>query len=140
MKKVVLLMTAVMLAGVLTTQAQGGGGGGNFQRRTVEERVKSVMDKLGDLKLDKDQTTKTDSVFTEYYRTRDKVMQDAMAGGAQPDREKMRETNQKLSADRDDKLKKIFTDEQFKKWKELEPTLRPQRGGGGGGNGGGGNN
>jgi periplasmic protein CpxP/Spy len=137
MKKAVILLTAVLFAGVLSTQAQGGGG--NFPRRTVEERVKSVMDKLGDLKLDKDQTTKTDSVFTEFYRSRDKMVQDAMAGGGQPDRDKMRESNQKLAADRDDKLKKIFTEDQYKKWKdEIEATTRPQRGGGGG-NGGGGN-
>src|SRR5215831_7178872 len=70
MKKMIILI-AVVLAGIYTTQAQGGGG---YQRRTVEERVKMVMDRLGDLKLDKDQTTKTDSVFTEYYRNRDKAM------------------------------------------------------------------
>lgn len=127
MKKVIVLMTAVLFAGVLTTQAQGGGGG---QRRTVEERVKAVMEKLADFKLDKDHSTQTEAVFTDYYKTRDKMMQDAMAGG-QPNREEMREKGQKLSGERDEKLKKIFTEEQFKKWKdEIEPTLRPQRGGG----------
>ena len=46
----------------------------------------------------------------------------------------MREKMQKLQAERDDKLKKIFTDDQYKKWKdEIEPTTRPQRGGNGGG-------
>ena len=129
MKKAVILITAVLFAGVLSTRAQGGGG----PRRTVEERVKSVMDKLADLKLDKDQTNRTDSVFTDFYRSRDKMMQDARAGGAQPDREKMREDFQKLATERDEKLKKIFTEDQFKKWKdEIEPTTRPQRGGGGG--------
>jgi hypothetical protein len=45
--------------------------------------------------------------------------------------------------DRDDKLKAIFTPEQFKKYKdEVEATLRPQRPQGGGmqSSGGGGNN
>ena len=138
MKKMIVL-AAVVFAGIFTTQAQGGGGGGQ-QRRTVEERVKMVMDKLVDLKMDKDQTTKTDSAFTKYYRNREKAMQDMMAGGAQPDRDKMREATQKLTTDRDDELKKIMSADQFKKWKEeIEPTMRGNRGGGGG-NGGGGNN
>jgi periplasmic protein CpxP/Spy len=135
MKKSIILAVAIVLIGFLGAQAQGGqGGGGGFQRRTVEERVKSVMEKLGDLKLDKDQTVKADSAFTESFRAQDKAMEELRAGGGQPDREKMRETRQKLVAERDEKLKKIFTEAQFKKWKEeIEPTTRPQRGGGGGG-------
>jgi protein CpxP len=143
MKKSIILAAFAVLIGVFSAQAQGGnGGGGGFQRRTVEERVKSVMEKLGDLKLDKDQTTKADSAFSEFYRAQDKARQEAMAGGGQPDREKMREVRQKLEADRDEKLKKIFSEAQFKKWKdEIEATTRPQRGGGvGNRNGGGGNN
>jgi periplasmic protein CpxP/Spy len=58
------------------------------------------------------------------------------AGGGQPDREAMREKFQKLAGERDEKLKGIFNEDQFKKWKdEIEPSLRPQRrNGGGGGN------
>jgi protein CpxP len=34
----------------------------------------------------------------------------------------------KLNIDRDEQLKQIFTDDQFKKWKDdIEPALRPQR-------------
>ena len=50
------------------------------------------------------------------------------AGGAQPDRDKMRAEVQKLNGERDEKLKKVFTADQFKKFKdEIEATLRPQR-------------
>jgi hypothetical protein len=36
-----------------------------------------------------------------------------------------------LATERDNKLKAIFTADQFKKWQdEIEPALRPQRGGG----------
>jgi hypothetical protein len=55
----------------------------------------------------------------------------------------MRERMQKLAGDRDEKLKKIYSEDQFKKWKdEIEPSVRQRGGGGnrGGGNGGGGNN
>jgi protein CpxP len=134
MKKAILLI-AIVLTGVLAVQAQGNGGG--FQRRTPEERLKLTKEKLADLKLNQDQTTKSDSVFMDSYRTQDKIFEEMRAGGGQPDREAMREKFQKLAADRDEKLKKIFTEDQFKKWKdEREPSLRPQRrnNGGGGGN------
>jgi len=143
MKKTIFLLLAIAVTGVYTVNAQGGGGGG-FQRRTVEERVKMVMDKIADFKLEKAKADDADSAFTTYYRAQEKMMQDMRAGGGQPDRDKMRESMQKLAGERDDKLKTIFTADQFKKWKdEIEPSMRPQRGGGGGGNrggnGGGGN-
>ena len=137
MKKAIFLLT-IAITGVLAVQAQGGGGG--FQRRTPEERLKMVKEKLTDLKLDKDQTTKSDSAFLDFYKAQDKVFEDMRAAGGAPDRDAMREKMQKLAAERDEKLKKIFTEDQFKKWKdEIEPTTRPQRGGGGGNRGGGNN-
>jgi len=132
MKKKVLLLASFALMTVFVVNAQGGGGG---MQRSVPERVKMVMDKLVDFKLDKDKTALTDSAFTNYYRSQQKAMEDMRAAGGQPDREKMMETRKKLADERDEKLKKIFTDEQFKKWKdEIEPTTRPQRPNGGGGN------
>jgi periplasmic protein CpxP/Spy len=139
MKKVILLL-AIAITGVFAVQAQGQGGPGGFQRRTPEERLKQVKEKVVDLKLDNDQTTKSDSTFMEFFRGQNKMFEEMRAGGA-PDREQMREKNQKLAAERDEKLKKIFTEDQFKKWKdEIEPSLRPQRGGNRGGGNGGGNN
>jgi biopolymer transport protein ExbB/TolQ len=136
MKKVILLI-AIAITGALAVQAQGGGGGG-FQRRTPEERLKMAKEKLADLKLDKDQTTKTDSIFMDYFRSQDKVFEDMRSAGGPPDRDQIREKMKKLADDRDDKLKKVFTDDQFKKWKdEIEPSMRPQRGGGGNRGGGG---
>ena len=136
MKKVILLLIAVATAGVFTANAQGGGGGG-FQRRTPDENLKMVKEKLVDLKLTPEQTTKSDSVFLNFYKDRDKMMEDMRAGGGTPDRDAMREKSQKMSDARDEKLKAIFSADQFKKWKdEIEPAMRPQRrqGGGGGGN------
>jgi len=133
MKKKILLLSAFALLSFCAVNAQGGGGG--MQRMTVPERVKLVMDKLADFKLDKDKTALTDSAFTEYYRGGQKMREEAMAGGGQPDRDAMREKMKKLADERDEKLKKIFTDEQYKKWKdEIEPTTRPQRPPGGGNN------
>ena len=89
------------------------------------------MDKLADFKLDKDKSALTDSAFTNFYKGQQKMMEDMRASG-QMDRDKMMEGRKKLADERDDKLKKIFTDDQFKKWKdEIEPTTRPQRPAGG---------
>lgn len=137
MKKAILLL-AIAITGVLAVEAQGNGGG--FQRRTPEERLQQVKEKLADLKLDKDQTTKSDSAFIQYFRDQQKIFEDMRNGGG--DRTAIRDKMMKLAGDRDDKLKKIYTDDQYKKWKEeIEPTTRPQRGNrGGGGNRAGGNN
>lgn len=128
MKKIFLLLAAVILTGTIAVKAQGGGG---MQRRTVEENVKLVKEKLADLKLDKDQTIKSDTAFTEYFKSRDKMFEEMRSSTG--DRSQMREKMTKLADERDEKLKKIFTEAQYKKWKEeIEPALRPQRGPGGG--------
>jgi len=132
MKKLFFLLAAVMLTGAMAVKAQGGG----MQRRSVEENVKIVMEKLADLKLDKDQTVKTDTAFTQYYKAREVMFEEMRGGGG--DRTQMREKMTKLNDDRDEKLKKIFTEAQYKKWKdEIEPAMRPQRPGGGQRGGGG---
>ena len=95
------------------------------QRQTVEERVKNVMEKLkSPLKLDDAQAKKTDSVFTTYYSAQQKMMEEMRGSGTRPDRSVF----EKVKTDRDEKLKTIFSADQYKKFKdEVEETLRPQR-------------
>ena len=121
MKKTFLFAILLVSAGFI--MAQGGGG----QRRTVEERVKLTIEKITPaLSLDKDQQTKADSTFSEYYRAMDKF-RETLEPGTRPDRSQF----EKFVTDRDEKLKKVFSEAQFKKWKEeVEPSLRPQRQGG----------
>jgi len=126
-----VLLTSFALMAVFAVNAQQGGGGEGMMRMSVPERVKMVMDKLADFKLDKDKSALTDSAFTNFYKGQQKMMEDMRASG-QMDRDKMMEGRKKLADERDDKLRKIFTDDQFKKWKdEIEPTTRPQRPAGG---------
>jgi hypothetical protein len=130
MKKMSFMLLAA-LAITATSYAQGGG-----QHRTVEERVAIIHHKIDStFKLDAAKLSQTDVVFTDFYKAQDAKRQEMMAGGTMPDRETMMAEMKKLSDARDEKLKTIFTQDQFKKWKdELEPTLRPQRPPGGGGN------
>ena len=119
MKKQILLLAAIVITGCFAANAQGGG-----QRMSVEERMKTVMEKLNTgLKLTAQQQPLTDSAFTNYYRAMQKLRQ-GLPQGERPDQAQM----QKLVAERDEKLKTIFTEDQFKKFKdEVETTLRPQR-------------
>ncbi len=130
MKKQLIVALVFLMAGVVTVSAQGG----NFQRRTVEERVKTVHDKLDSaFKLDAAKLTQVDSVFANYFRSTDKVREEARSGGERPDFQAMREKMQPLTEARDKELKVLLGDENFKKWKEeIEPAVMPRRGGPGG--------
>ena len=124
MKKQIVLFMVAMLVTVASIIAQGQGG----PRIAVEERVKVVNEKLRDFKLAPNKLAKTDSIFTSYYSTMQKEREAMMSSGGTPDRDAMRAKMLKLNIDRDEQLKLIFTDDQFKKWKDdIEPAMRPQR-------------
>ena len=125
MKKQIAVSIIAFFVSITFVMAQGPGGG---QRMSVEDRVKAVNEKIADFKLDNDKLSKTDSVFTTYYTAMQKQRDEMMAAGGTPDRDAMRTKMMKLSSDRDEQLKTIFTDDQFKKWKnDIEPAMRPQR-------------
>ena len=131
MKKQILLAAIAALFSFTAVNAQGGG---NFQRRTPEERLKPVHDKIDSaFKLDAAKLKQVDEIFLNAFKESDKKMQELMAGG-QPDREAMMAARKEINDAREVKLKEVLTEAQMKTWKdELEPSLRPQRGGGGGG-------
>ena len=118
MKFRILFLTSCFCALAFLSNAQG------FQRRTVEERVKRVVDTMTTVfKIEKEVQDQASAVFTDYYKESDKL-REGLAQGERPDRTQM----DKLIADRDEKLKKVLSEEQFKKFKdEIEPALRPRR-------------
>ena len=130
MKIKYIFFIAMLLVAGITVNAQGGG------RRTVEERVKMVHEKMDSaFKLEASKLTKVDSVYANYYRQTDKVRQELMAAsnGERPDMQAMREKTQPYSDARDKELKVLLTDDQYKKWKEeIEPSMMRRPGGGGG--------
>ena len=133
MKKSIFILSLLLLAGSVTVMAQGGGG----QRRTVAERVQRVHEKIDSaFHLDAAKQAQCDSAFATFYRAQDKLREEAMAGGGQPDFQAMREKSQPLMDARDKELKGILGDDKFKIYKEgIEPTMRGRGpGGGGGGN------
>jgi hypothetical protein len=114
--KITAIFALLMFSGMITFAQQ---------RQTVEERVKNVMEKLrSPLKLDDDQAKKTESVFTNFYQAQQKMMEEMRGSGERPDRSVF----EKITTERDEKLKAIFSADQYKKFKdEIEETLRPQR-------------
>ncbi|MDP9231084.1 MAG: hypothetical protein M3O67_10515 [Bacteroidota bacterium] len=84
--------------------------------------------------MDQNQLALTDSIFTDYYKAQDKTRDEMKAGGGQFDRGKMKEAMQKFADDCDEKLKKIWSEAQFEKFKNEIATLRPQKPAGGGNN------
>ena len=122
------LLIVLMMSAAMMVNAQGGG------RRTVEDRVKSVHEKLDSaFKLEADKQAKVDTVFVNYYRQQDKIREEMRSGGDRPDFQAMREKMQPAIDARDKELKTLLTEEQFKKWKdEIEPSMMQRRGGGGG--------
>jgi hypothetical protein len=124
--KVILIFSSLILV-AFAVNAQGG-----FRRRTVEERVQMVHQKLDSaFKLDAAKLADADSAFASYYRATDKLREDMRNEGGQPDFQAMREKMQPLMEERDKKLQGILTEDQYKTWKdEIEPSMRPRRGGG----------
>jgi len=129
MKTKITWMIIFLVFGAITANAQGG-----YQRRTVEERVQIIQQKLDSaFRLDKAKLAEADSVFANFYRSTDKMRDEMMSGGGQPDFQAMREKMQPLIDERDKKLQGILTQDQFKTWKDqIEPSLRPRRPSGGG--------
>jgi hypothetical protein len=128
------LLAILFFAGIAVANAQGG-----FQRRSAEERSKRVVDTLTTVfKLDTAQHAQVHTVFLDYNKGSDKLFEGMQGGGARPDRTEF----EKLRTQRDEKLQKILSAEQYKKFKdEIEPAMMQRRQGGGGGrNGGGGGN
>ncbi|MBX2934597.1 MAG: hypothetical protein KF825_10145 [Ferruginibacter sp.] len=132
MKKQIILIAIAAIFSINAVSAQGG-----RQRQTPEERTKATMEKLVPLNLDTDIKSKTEVIFTDFYKAQQEAMEEMRSSG-NFDREAMSAKRKELTDARDKKLKEIFTEAQMKQWKdEIEPSLRPQRGGGPGQGGGG---
>ncbi|HEY5966452.1 MAG TPA: hypothetical protein VIU35_00675 [Chitinophagaceae bacterium] len=128
MKKTIIALAVVMLAGSASTFAQGG-----FQMPPPEERVKRVHFKADSaFKLDEAKAKEMDAAYLDYYKAQDKVREEAMAN-AGGDRDAMRAAMQEkmkpFTEALDAKVKPILGDDKFKIWKEqIEPTLRGRGG------------
>jgi protein CpxP len=131
MKKQFLLV-AFIVACTTMTFAQGGG----FQRRTVEERVKTAHEKIDSaFKLEAAVMTKIDTMFTYYFKGQDAIREELMSGGARPDFQVFQEKMKPLNDAKDTQLKGYLGEDNFKIYKDKVEPLFMRRPGGGGGQG-----
>ncbi|CAN5834195.1 hypothetical protein BH11BAC4_BH11BAC4_08000 [soil metagenome] len=122
MKKQFLLIATAVCLSITSLMAQQG-----MQRQTPEEKTKATMEKLTAFNLAPAAKSKTETIFTDFYKATQKAMQEMRASGSD-DREAFMAKRKELATERDAQLKLIFTQEQMKKWiDEIEPALRPQR-------------
>jgi len=130
MLKKSILAACFSLVLAVAANAQGG-----FQRRTVEERVQIVHQKIDSaFKPGAEVLTKVDAAFKTYYTEQDKIMAESRGEGQRPDMDALRKKMEPLTEARDKELKAVLTEDQFKKFKdEIEPSLRQRRPGGPGG-------
>jgi periplasmic protein CpxP/Spy len=78
MKKQIFLALITLIITATSVNAQGG-----FQRRTPEERLKQVHDKIAEvIKLDADRLTKIDAIFLESFKQQDAKMEDIRNSGS----------------------------------------------------------
>ena len=98
-----------------------------YQFKTPEEKTKIAMDKLNEFKLSADAREKTNKVLAEFYKDQQKMLDGAIKNGVS-NVEQYKAKKLKLATDRDDKLKKLFSKDQFTTWMTvIEPSLQPKR-------------
>ena len=126
MKKRISLALVVLFASISFAMAQGGGGGSQMD---PQERAKMTVEKLKpELTLTEQQEKDITPVYTEFYTSFKKLTEN----GTRPSQE----DRQKLMGERNEKLKKILSEEQMTKLAAYEEKMRQERrqnGGGGGG-------
>jgi hypothetical protein len=98
-----------------------------YQFKTPEEKTRNAMEKLKSYKLSTDAHEKTVKVIGEFYKQQQKMLDGAVKNGV-ANVEAYKAKKAKLALERDDKLKKIFSKEQFANWVTIiEPSLSPKR-------------
>lgn len=120
MKKRILLAALALFSTVSILLAQGP------QQMPPEDRAKKTVERLKpELNLTDQQQKDILPVYTDFYTAFSKLFE----GGNRP----TPEDRQKLTGERDDKLKKILNEDQMKKLAEVEEKMRQERRQGGGG-------
>ena len=129
MKKRLFVLLLFVMSATTFAVAQGG-----FQRRTPEERTAQIHQKLDSaFKLDAKVFVNLDSALNVLHRAQDKKMQELFSGSpGSVDRETMMAEREKFDKAKDEIIKAVLTEDQYKIWKDqIAPTLRPRFGGGG---------
>lgn len=95
---------------------------------SVEERLKRTNEVLlKDIPLNASQKTAIETAFKKFFAAEDKLRKDNPPPPPPPPDPKVKEAMDKLVKKRDEQVKKVLTDEQFKKYKESAKKLHPPK-------------
>lgn len=121
MKKLIFAATLSFMVAFSTQSQNNGPNPEEFVKRQTEQMVK-------DLDLNEKQTKQVSDLNAKFAEQMKKARDEN-----QGDRDKMRASMKKMRDDRNTELKKILTDEQYKKHLELQEKRMKERGKRGGG-------
>jgi periplasmic protein CpxP/Spy len=122
MKKTGLVLLA-LLAFTVVTFAQNRGSG-NFDPKEMAKRQTEQLTE--ELDLNKDQQKKVLELNEKYSEKMSAMFQDMRSGGG--DREAMREKMGKMREEQNKEMKKILTEDQYKKYEKYLEERRSRRG------------
>jgi periplasmic protein CpxP/Spy len=119
MKNKILLSAILLLFATFSfAQAQG-----DTKKMTVDEKVKKTMSQLTpQLTLDNDQQSKLHVIYTDFYTAKEKLYE-GLQPGAQPDKAQ----KEKLISERDEKIKDVLNEDQYKKFKDWEAQMKQKK-------------
>jgi Spy/CpxP family protein refolding chaperone len=125
-KQTIILAAMLLIAGFV--QAQSDQNGRPPKRPTPEERLKHVSEELNkQLTLTTVQKEKVLAAYKAFFTDMEKnKSKDAKKPSPPPPPPVSKEIADKLSAERDAKVEAALTPEQFKKYVEIEKTMRPK--------------
>ena len=94
----------------------------------IEERLKHANELLEkEFSLSPAQQLELTAAFKIFFQAEDKLRKDNPPPPPPPPDPKVKEAMDKLVKERDDKIKKVLTEDQFKKFKEAEQKLHPPK-------------
>ncbi|MBE8721446.1 hypothetical protein C4F40_12010 [Sphingobacterium sp. Ka21] len=123
MKNLMLVLVAIFLSASAAIAQERGNRQGPGQNRTPEERAKAEVERLNTaLSLDQSQR---DSIYT--YSLQQSTAQQALFQQGDGDRDKRIEKMRSFREKYDTKLKSILTEEQIKKYEEIQKERSQRR-------------
>ena len=120
------MITAGLLLFMIVTRAQQ-----PPEPPSIEDRLKHSSELLQkEVQPSAAQQSQIDAAFKIFFIAMDKLHKENPPPPPPPPDPKVKEAMDKLVKERDDKIKTVLTEEQFKKYKEAEKKLHPPKPGG----------
>lgn len=108
----------------------------NTSNEDIKAKVSTAVDALDEsFKLEKAKKNAIEEIFNDFYHEQQKLKNNIQRpasglaqGLASQDFQSVRKRNEALIAERDNRLKKELTEDQYKKWKgDIEPSLHKRK-------------